>query len=200
MRARLAARGITAQLRVSLMPFNVGDLHPYCQAFRARYPHRGLQSRQMTFTDVFGQLRSGAMDVMVLWLPVEEPDFIVGPILRTDSRILAVAADHRLAARDSVPLELLADFPHGTALGLPDYWEDSSRNCSSTSHSPAGARRAGGALPGRRLTHHRRPADCVEARCRGAAPQLLAGTATHHRAARRGVLSGHAMRAVDTVA
>lgn len=124
-RAQLAARGITAQLRVSLMPFNVADLHPYWKAFRARYPHWGLQIRQATFTDVFGQLRSGAMDVMVVWLPVEEPDFTVGPTLCTDSRILAVAADHRLAERDSVPLELLADFPHGTALGLPDYWEDS---------------------------------------------------------------------------
>ncbi|MDX6757908.1 MULTISPECIES: LysR family transcriptional regulator [Streptomyces] len=124
-RAQLAARGITAQLRVSLMPFNVADLHPYWKAFRARYPQWGLQIRQATFTDVFGQLRSGAMDVAVLWLPVEEPDFTVGPALCTDSRILAVAADHRLAARDSVPLELLADFPHATALALPDYWEDS---------------------------------------------------------------------------
>ncbi|MFF9017418.1 LysR family transcriptional regulator [Streptomyces sp. NPDC014870] len=124
-RARLAARGITAQLRVSLMPFNVVDLYPYWKAFRARYPQWGLEIRQVTFTDVFGQLRSGAMDVVVIWLPVEEPDFTVGPTLCTDSRILAVAADHRLAGRDSVPLELFADFPHGTALGLPDYWEDS---------------------------------------------------------------------------
>ncbi|MFD9367087.1 LysR family transcriptional regulator [Streptomyces sp. NPDC060020] len=124
-RAQLAARGITAQLRVSLMPFNVADLHPYWKAFRARYPQWGLQIRQATFTDVFGQLRSGAMDVLLVWLPVEEPDFTVGPILCSDSRILAVAADHRLAERDSVPQELLADFPHGTALGLPDYWEDS---------------------------------------------------------------------------
>lgn len=124
-RARLAARGITAQLRVSLMPFNVVDLYPYWKAFRARYPQWGLQIRQVTYTDVFGQLRSGAMDVVVIWLPVEEPDFTVGPSLCTDSRILAVATDHRLAGRDSVPLELFADFPHGSALGLPDYWEDS---------------------------------------------------------------------------
>ncbi|MER7822232.1 LysR family transcriptional regulator [Streptomyces sp. NPDC096097] len=124
-RAQLAARGITAQLRVSLLPFNVVDLHRYWKAFRARHPQWGLQVRQATFTDVFGQLRSGTMDVVVAWLPVEEPDFTVGPPLCTDSRILAVAADHRLAERDSVPLELLADFPHATALGLPDYWEDS---------------------------------------------------------------------------
>ncbi|MEV7771793.1 LysR family transcriptional regulator [Kitasatospora sp. NPDC086791] len=124
-RARLAAHGITARLRVSLLPFNLVDLHPYWKAFRARYPQWGLQIRQATFTDVFGQLRNGATDVVVPWLPVEEPDFTVGPALCTDSRILAVAADHRLAGRDSVPLELFADFPHGTALGMPDYWEDS---------------------------------------------------------------------------
>ncbi|MFF4013220.1 LysR family transcriptional regulator [Streptomyces sp. NPDC001717] len=124
-RARLAARGITAQLRVSMMPFNLADLHPYWKAFRARYPSWGLQIRPVAFTDVFGQLRNGAMDVAVLWLPVEEPGFTVGPLFCTDSRILAVAADHRLAVRDAVPLELLADFPHATALGMPDYWEDS---------------------------------------------------------------------------
>ncbi|MFD0418254.1 LysR family transcriptional regulator [Streptomyces sp. NPDC127108] len=124
-RARLAARGVTAQLRVSMLPFNLVDLHPYWKEFRARHPQWGLQIRQTTFTDVFGQLRSGAMDVMVAWLPVEEPDFTVGPTLCTDSRILAVAADHPLAVRDSVPLELFADFPHGTALALPDYWEES---------------------------------------------------------------------------
>ncbi|WJV48275.1 LysR family transcriptional regulator [Streptomyces flavofungini] len=124
-RARLAARGVTAQLRVSMLPFNLVDLHPYWKAFRARHPQWGLQIRQTTFTDVFGQLRSGAMDVVVAWLPVQEPDFTVGPTLCTDSRILAVAADHPLAGRDSVPLELLADFPHGTAIGLPDYWEES---------------------------------------------------------------------------
>lgn len=123
-RAQLAARGITAQLRVSIMPFNIADLHPYWKAFRARHPQWGLQIRQTTFTDVFGQLRNGAMDVLIAWLPVEEPDFTVGPTLCTDSRVLAVAADHRLAGRDAVPLELLADFPHATARGMPDYWED----------------------------------------------------------------------------
>lgn len=124
-RARLAAQGITAQLRVSLMPFNVADLHPYWKTFRARYPQWKLQIRQAPYNDVFGQLRSGATDVLVLWLPVDEPDFTVGPTLCTDSRILAVAADHRLATRDSVPLELLAEFPHGSARDLADYWEDS---------------------------------------------------------------------------
>ncbi|MFP3988983.1 LysR family transcriptional regulator [Streptomyces sp. E11-3] len=124
-RARRAARGITAQLRVTMLPFNVVDLHPYWKTFRSRYPQWELQIRLATLTDVFGQLRSGAMDVLVAWLPVEEPDLTVGPTFCTDSRVLAVAADHRFAQRDSVPLELLAEFPHATALGLPDYWEGS---------------------------------------------------------------------------
>lgn len=124
-RAQLAARGITAQLRVSMLPFNVVDLHPYWKAFRARYPQWGLQLRQTTFHDVFGQLRNGDMDVLIAWLPVTEPDFTVGPSLCTDSRILAVTADHPFAGRDSVSLELFADFPHATADGLADYWEES---------------------------------------------------------------------------
>ncbi|MFE5720500.1 LysR family transcriptional regulator [Streptomyces erythrochromogenes] len=124
-RAQLAAHGITAQLRVSPMPFNVADLHPYWKAFRARHPQWGLKIRQAGLADPFGQLRSGATDVMIVWLPVEEPDLTVGPTLCTDPRVLAVAADHRLTSRNSVSVELLADFQHGTAHGLPDYWEDS---------------------------------------------------------------------------
>ncbi|MER7759671.1 LysR family transcriptional regulator [Streptomyces sp. NPDC097619] len=124
-RARLAARGISAKLRINMMPFNVGDLHPYWKAFRARHPQWGLQVRQAPLTDVFGPLRSGTADVLVVWLPVNEPDFTVGPTLCVDSRVLAVAGDHPLAGRDSVPVELFADFPHATAPDLPDYWEDS---------------------------------------------------------------------------
>ncbi|MET9605293.1 LysR family transcriptional regulator [Streptomyces sp. NPDC006512] len=124
-RARLAASGITAQLRVSMLPFNVVDLHPYWKAFRSRHPQWGLQIRPAPFSDVFGRLRAGDMDVIVVWLPVNEPDFTVGPVLCTDSRVLAVSSGHRLAERDSVALETFADFPHATATGMADYWEDS---------------------------------------------------------------------------
>ncbi|MCX4826277.1 LysR family transcriptional regulator [Streptomyces sp. NBC_01142] len=124
-RARLAARGITARLRVSMLPFNVLDLHPCWKAFRSRCPQWELQIRPAPFRDPFGQLRSGDVDVVVAWLPVEEPDLTVGPTLCTDSRVLAVATEHRLAGRAAVPLELFADFPHATAPDMPDYWEDS---------------------------------------------------------------------------
>jgi hypothetical protein len=35
-----------------------------------------------------------------------------------------MAADHELAARTSVSVEMLADFAHATSVPLPDYWED----------------------------------------------------------------------------
>ncbi|APE22537.1 MULTISPECIES: LysR family transcriptional regulator [Streptomyces] len=124
-RARSAARGVTGRLRVGMMPFNVVDLHPYWRAFRARLPRWELEVRQLDYVDPFGRLRAGDVDVLVTWLPVEEPDLTVGPVLCTNPRILAVAADHELAGRTSARLEMFADFRHAVAPGMPEYWEDS---------------------------------------------------------------------------
>ncbi|MEI5102678.1 LysR family transcriptional regulator [Streptomyces sp. PmtG] len=124
-RARLTASGVTGRLRVGMMPFNVTDVHPYWKAFRSRHPRWELEVRQLTYVDPFGRLRDGDMDVLVTWLPVEEPGLTVGPVLCTDSRVLAVAADHELARRPSVRLEVFADFQHAVAPDMPDYWEDS---------------------------------------------------------------------------
>lgn len=123
-RAKLAARGVTARLRVGMMPFNFVDLHAYWRAFRARHSQWELQVRLLRFGDPFGRLRDGEMDVLVAWLPVEEPDFTIGPRLLVDPLVLAVSADHALAGRSSVSLESLGDFPQAGARGLPDYWED----------------------------------------------------------------------------
>ncbi|KAA2265359.1 LysR family transcriptional regulator [Solihabitans fulvus] len=124
-RARMAARGVTARLRVGMMPFNISHLHHYWKAFRARHPQWELQIRLAHFTEPFGQLRNGEFDAFVAWLPVEEPDLTVGPILFTDPRILAVAEDHALASSTSASLEMLADFSTGSAELKLDYWEDS---------------------------------------------------------------------------
>ncbi|MFD9244575.1 LysR family transcriptional regulator [Streptomyces sp. NPDC059556] len=124
-RARLTARGVTGRLRVGMMPFNLVDMYPYWKAFRSRHPQWQLEIRQLTYVDPFGRLRDDEMDVLVTWLPVEEPDLTVGPVLCTDPRVLAVAADHELAQHTSVRLEMFADFPHVAAPTMPDYWEDS---------------------------------------------------------------------------
>ncbi|WP_062431026.1 LysR family transcriptional regulator [Herbidospora daliensis] len=124
-RARMASRGIMARLRVGMLPFNVHDLHPYWRAFRARHPQWELQVRRASFVDTFAGLRNGEMDVLVAWLPVEEPDLTVGPTLFIDPRVLAVSAEHELAGRSSVGLEALGGFRHAAAPRMPDYWENS---------------------------------------------------------------------------
>ncbi|MFI7455349.1 LysR family transcriptional regulator [Nonomuraea sp. NPDC049714] len=124
-RARLAARGITAVLRVGMLSSNAHDLRPYWDVFRARHPWWKLQVQQASFVDPFTVLRRGEVDVLVCWLPIEEPDLTVGPILFAEPRVLAVAADHGLARRTSVSLEVLGDFQHSDVESRPDYWADS---------------------------------------------------------------------------
>lgn len=121
---KAAALGPTTTLRIGMMPFNVADLHHYWREFRKRYPQCTLEIRMMRLTESFSQLRNGEMDVFVGWLPIEEPDFTVGPVLCTDARIMAVAADHKLARKSSVPLETFSDFPHVTAQIQQEYWKD----------------------------------------------------------------------------
>ncbi|GAA3147263.1 LysR family transcriptional regulator [Planomonospora alba] len=124
-RARLAAQGITAVLRIGMLPINVHDLRPYWDTFRSRHPAWDLRISHPTFADLFGGLRCGEIDVLVAWLPVEEPDLTVGPILFAESRVLAIAAGHELAERTSVSLETVGDFQHVDIETKPDYWFES---------------------------------------------------------------------------
>ncbi|PYC84726.1 LysR family transcriptional regulator [Streptomyces tateyamensis] len=124
-RARMAAQGKVGVLRVGMIPSNAHDLRPFWDTFRSRRPQWGLQIRHNPFINAFDPLRSGQIDALVSWLPVEEPDLSVGPVLFTESRVVVVAPDHDLAQRASVSLEVLGDFGViGPASPLPDYWED----------------------------------------------------------------------------
>ncbi|MGN9846047.1 LysR family transcriptional regulator [Nonomuraea sp. H19] len=123
-RAQLAAQGVTGVLRVGLLPVNAHDLRPYWDVFRARHPQWRLHIQSVRFAETFAALRRGDIDVLVAWLPVEEPDLTVGPVLFADPRVLAVSADHELAQRTSVSLEMVADFQHPDTETGPDYWFD----------------------------------------------------------------------------
>ncbi|WP_435192829.1 LysR family transcriptional regulator substrate-binding protein [Nonomuraea sp. bgisy094] len=98
-----------------MLPLNVRDLRPFWDTFRARHPQWQLQIRHASFVDPFAGLRRGDLDMLVCWLPVEEPDPTVGPALFADPRVLAVAAGHELTRRTSVSLEMLVDFQHSDA-------------------------------------------------------------------------------------
>ncbi|GLH96564.1 LysR family transcriptional regulator [Phytohabitans aurantiacus] len=122
-RARLAARGITAVLRVGMVSVNVQDLRPYWDAFRTRHPECKLSVQYAPFVDPFVGLRRGDIDLLVTWLPVDEPDLTVGPVLFAEDRVLAVSAEHRLTRHASVSLEMVSDFQHSDTAG-PDYWKN----------------------------------------------------------------------------
>ncbi|RMI32768.1 LysR family transcriptional regulator [Nocardia stercoris] len=122
--ARRAARGVTGRLQVGMMPLNFFGLWHYWKTFRKRYPQWELQIRHVDFTKPFAQLRRGDFDVFVAWLPVEEPDLTVGPMLLDDPRVLAVADDHPVANRSSIGIEMLADFPQPLSQLELDYWEN----------------------------------------------------------------------------
>jgi DNA-binding transcriptional LysR family regulator len=133
-RARLAAAGKTGVLRVGMLPSNAHDLRPFWEAFRARHPQWGLRIRHNPFANAFGPIRAGDIDVLVAWLPIEEPDLTVGPVVYTEHCVALMSPDHRLAARDSVSIEVFAD--HGVIDGPagPQYWE----NAFTPFHAPSG--------------------------------------------------------------
>jgi DNA-binding transcriptional LysR family regulator len=124
-RARPAAQGIAAVLRVGMLPVNVHELRAYGDAFRARHPGWRLRIRHPAFSDPFGALRRGDVDVLVAWLPVEEPGLTVGPAPYAEPRVLAVGAGHEPAGRTSGSLDVVIDFRHPDVESRPDYWFDS---------------------------------------------------------------------------
>ncbi|WP_306933901.1 LysR substrate-binding domain-containing protein [Streptomyces luteogriseus] len=96
---------------------------PLVDAFRSRCPGSDIQFGEINGSDPFTALRTGEHDVHVLWLPVAEPDLTVGPTVLTGGRVLAVSADHPLAARGTASLEDLGD-NRVVDLGpdAPEYW------------------------------------------------------------------------------
>ncbi|MFI9330097.1 LysR family transcriptional regulator [Kitasatospora sp. NPDC052868] len=123
-RARLAARGKTGTLRVSLFPANIQELRRYFETFRTRHPQWDLRLRMSAYADPFGQLRNGEADILVTWPAVHEPDLTVGPTLFSEPRALAVDHGHPLARWSTVTLEEMSDFQHVSVNPSPDYWMD----------------------------------------------------------------------------
>ncbi|WP_410583440.1 LysR family transcriptional regulator [Amycolatopsis sp. lyj-108] len=132
-RAASAAREKTDVLRLGMIGINAEELDPHREAFHAGHPHADVRIRQIGFADPFGPLRRGEIDLALLWLPVDEPDLTVGPVLYSESVVLAVAAGNPLADRESVSYEDLAD---QVVMGgaSPGYW----REALVPTHTPSG--------------------------------------------------------------
>ncbi|MFI9561565.1 LysR family transcriptional regulator [Nonomuraea endophytica] len=108
-RAKLAARGKTRMLRLGLISHNLPELRTRFDAFARCHPDVDLRIGHVEFGDAFGPLRRNEIDIAVVWLPVREVDLTVGPVLFTDSIVLAMSTGHHLARRESVSLEDLGD-------------------------------------------------------------------------------------------
>jgi DNA-binding transcriptional LysR family regulator len=122
-RAEAAGPGAGQVLRVGVFGHAGHELRPLVDAFRTRHPGSDIQFNEVSGSDPFTALRTGEHDVHVLWQPVAEPDLTVGPTVLTGGRVLAVSADHPLAARGFATLEDLGD-NHVVDLGpeAPEYW------------------------------------------------------------------------------
>ncbi|MBO0789186.1 MAG: hypothetical protein J2P33_24255, partial [Actinobacteria bacterium] len=110
MQARTSARGVTGILRIGCTPATGGPaLSRLAEEFSARYPGCEVTLHTVDIWDPYGDLRRGGIDVLVNWQAIDEADLVTGPVLEYRDRVLAVGRGHRLAGKESVSAEDLAD-------------------------------------------------------------------------------------------
>jgi DNA-binding transcriptional LysR family regulator len=121
-RTHEAHRSLRGQLRVHAFsgPSSGPRLVDIIAAFEARHPNCRVEIGQLRQHDVFGPLRRGEVAAIACWLPIAEPDLVVGPMLASEPRVLAVARDHPLAGRDAVSIEDLPDHRVPRFADLPE--------------------------------------------------------------------------------
>ena len=112
-RANAAARSVEGTLRLGIFSALAGGPHlvEIIRAFEEHHSSSAVEVIQGSWDDPFERLREGDVDLMASWLPLEQPDLVVGPPLNEEPRVLALAHDHPLADRDTIDVEELADQP-----------------------------------------------------------------------------------------
>ncbi|MFI5664823.1 LysR family transcriptional regulator [Streptomyces sp. NPDC051684] len=106
--ATAAARGVSGALTLGVMGALGHELRAHIGHFRKLHPECDVPLQEIHFSDPYGPLRSGEVDMLVLWLPVVEPDVTVGPVVLTEGRVLAVWTGHELSEQADVCMEDLA--------------------------------------------------------------------------------------------
>lgn len=81
---------------------------PILAGFRNRHPATEVVSRQFTFLDPSAGLADRSSDLAIVRLPITVPD-LRAQSLFVEPRVVAVAADHRLASQSSVEVADLLD-------------------------------------------------------------------------------------------
>jgi DNA-binding transcriptional LysR family regulator len=92
----------------------------FVEIFSARHPACNVEVSTTGFVDPYGRLRRGEIDLMATWLPLAQPDLVIGPVLSSEPRVLMVAHDHPLASRTEVSLEDIAEYRVPRLPEIPD--------------------------------------------------------------------------------
>ncbi|WP_342215697.1 LysR family transcriptional regulator [Nocardia cyriacigeorgica] len=120
-----SARGLGGVLRLGFSsPLASELLMTIVEAFRAAYPDCDIHIREVHLSNRVTPLRNGDIDIQFIELPVDDPEIACGPVLLRDPCVLAVSSDHRLAGRETVSLEDLADEQLLMIEGMPGYFVD----------------------------------------------------------------------------
>ena len=135
-RTSAGARSVEGTLRLGIFSAPAGGprLVEIIRGFEALHSSSTVEVVQMSWDDPFEGVRTGEVHVMATWLPVDQPDLVVGPVLTSQPRALAVAHDHPLAGRESVDFEELADH----RLLRFDNWPKKFHEAISPSRTPSG--------------------------------------------------------------
>jgi LysR family transcriptional regulator, benzoate and cis,cis-muconate-responsive activator of ben and cat genes len=124
-RASALARGEGGQLVIgSLGPAPGGILAPLLAQFGARHPDVRVEIRAFDFNDTVSGIREHRADLAFLYAPLDEPDFIVTPLL-SESRVVVLPSTHRLASRRQLrPSDLRHERFVTQPLSIPQPWRD----------------------------------------------------------------------------
>jgi DNA-binding transcriptional LysR family regulator len=118
---RRGAAGIAGDLQLGLwsLPSGGPRLPQILSEFHRRHAECRVTVTETAQLRQLAELRSGTIDLLVLWLPVDDPDLTVGPTLTRESRVVEMAVDHPLATRGAVTLEDLGDYAVPSFFGVP---------------------------------------------------------------------------------
>lgn len=109
-RATAAGHGMQGTLDIGFGDAAAGQLLlEATELFRTENPGADIRIREVQLSDGLDSCRTDAYDMLLICRPVDEPDFISGPTLMSEPRMLAVPAAHALATRSWITPEDLAD-------------------------------------------------------------------------------------------
>jgi DNA-binding transcriptional LysR family regulator len=124
-RARGLVRGQSRSLVIgTLGPSPGGVLAPLIARFSSRHPDVRMEIRAFDFTDTVDGLRRRQADCAFLYLPIEDPELEVTPLL-TEERVVVLPESHPLAGRATLaPADLRGEIFIEQPSSVPQAWRD----------------------------------------------------------------------------